>query len=272
MKVETEDVQRDIAELTSSKEAKSKETEASNADLQSAINVFDEATKLVEEANVVKLENDKGMAEVLKPARMRKADAIKEKEQLAGEVVALQKEIEQAQNINKDTITNSEAKLLTKSNELKEEKAKLEKARTEFEELVKSDAASHDALLKEQKEYQDFATKFEAATKAEIDSLEGQKTARVDARVAQLEARRSALDLLEDRLSGDIENLKANALFLQQMKDVKKRIQEAPLLDESGEEFTLDGDEYGFEVVDDNASVDNEVGGSPVKPRLSRVD
>lgn len=267
MKTESEEVQRDIAELTSSKQGKTKEADASNADLQSAITVFEEASKLVSESNAEKLENDKAMVEVLEPAKTRKADAIKEKEKLAGEVVALQKSIEQAQSSNKDTGTNSEAKVITKSNELKEHKAKLEKASIDFQELQKNDAASEAALLSEHNEYKEFATKFEAATKAEMDSLEVQKRERVDIRVKQLEKRRSDLNVLEDKNRSDVENLTRGLHFLQNANDTKKRIEEADLLCENGEEYFLDLDEPENDGMDDASSVNNAEAGSPAVKR-----
>ena len=44
MKVETEEIERNVAEVVSNKEDKTKEAEASNADLQSALASFEEAT------------------------------------------------------------------------------------------------------------------------------------------------------------------------------------------------------------------------------------
>lgn len=261
MKVEAEEVQRDMAEPTSSKEDKMKEAEASGEVLQSALAAFGEASKVVAESNAEKLENDKAMVEVLDPANARKADAIKEKEILAGEVVTLQKSIEEAQNSNKNDANNSDAKVLTKSNELKEQKAKFDKAREDFEEIQKNDAAAEATLASEINEHKEFATKFEAATKAEIDRSEQQKRDRIASRVSSLEARRSSLALLEDEHRSDVDNLKDMRVCLLDTKDLGSKIEEAPLLLENGEENVLTLED---EVDDDAASVANHTGSPAV--------
>ena len=162
MKVETEEVQSVIVETTSSKDAKTKEAEASNADLQLALESFEQANTAVAESNAEKRENDKAVVDVLEPANVRKADAIKEKEKIAGEIVELQKSIEQAQTEQTDAASSSDAKVIAKSNELKEQKAKLDKARADFDEMQKNDIASAETRASELKEYKEFASTFEA--------------------------------------------------------------------------------------------------------------
>ena len=255
MKVETEEIERNVAEVVSNKEDKTKEAEASNADLQSALSSFEEATTAVAEANAEKVENDKAMVEVLEPANVRKADAIKEKENLAGEVVALQNTIEQAQNSNKETATNSEAKVVAKTNELKEEKTKLDKARAELEEMKKNDSTAESTLLGELKEYKEFAKKFEAATKAEVDRLAVLKRERIEARLEHIARRRSELDVVESSNRDDIDNLKQLNSYLQEMKGKKALIEEEALLDRNGIRI-----EISFSQEYDTASIANEDG------------
>ncbi|KAL7526815.1 hypothetical protein ACHAXR_003425 [Thalassiosira sp. AJA248-18] len=263
-KIDAEEVQRDIGELTSSKEGKSKEADASNAELLSAIAAFEEASKAVTDSNAEKAENEKATVEVLEPAVARKADAIKEKEELAGEVVELQKTIEQAQNSNKDSVADSETKVTAKSNELKDHKGKLEEARTSFEQLQKDDAIAQENLSSELNEYKEFAVKFEAATKAEIDRLEVLKRERVDARVSQLEKRRSGLDAIEDSQMSDVDNLKQLNSYLQEMKELKGKIEEGEIaFDENGDELQPIGlDDDGH---DDRDDMKNEDGSPAVK-------
>ena len=116
MEVEMENVQSDVAEVVSTKEGKSKEGLTSNADLQSAVSTFEEASTVVAKSVAEKEDNDKAMVDVLEPANARKVGAIKEKEKLAGDIVAMQKTIEEAQN--NDPATGVEAKVVAKSNEL----------------------------------------------------------------------------------------------------------------------------------------------------------
>eukprot|EP00579_Thalassiosira_antarctica_P009847 CAMPEP_0201914782 /NCGR_PEP_ID=MMETSP0903-20130614/4872_1 /ASSEMBLY_ACC=CAM_ASM_000552 /TAXON_ID=420261 /ORGANISM="Thalassiosira antarctica, Strain CCMP982" /LENGTH=627 /DNA_ID=CAMNT_0048450239 /DNA_START=92 /DNA_END=1975 /DNA_ORIENTATION=- len=241
MKVEFEEVQRDIAEVISSKDRKSKEAETSNADLQSATTAFEDASKAVADANAEKLENDKATVEVLEPAVARKADAIKDKEKLAGEVLGeLQKSIEQAQSENKDSVTNSETKVVAKSNELKEHKANLDKAFADFDALKKDDTTAQATFSSEFNEYKEFATKFEAATKAEYDRLEVLKRDRLDARVVHLEKRRSDLGVIEDAQRNDVENLRELHEYLQEMKETKAAIEEAEIEEAEIEEVEIE--------------------------------
>ena len=237
MKVEMEDVQSDVAEVVSTKEGKSKEGVTTNADLQSAVSIFEEASTVVAKSVAEKEENDKAMVDVLEPANARKVGAIKEKEKLAGDIVSMQKTIEEAQN--NDPATGVEAKVVAKSNELKEQKTKLEKACADFEEAQKNDSAAALSLAGELKEYKEFASKFEAATKAEIDRLAVLKRDRIGARVEFLERRKSDLNVLEGDQKSDISNLKQLKAYLLEMLKVKSTIEEEPLLDRNGEAIEL---------------------------------
>ena len=223
MKVEAEAVQGDIVELTSSKEGKTKEAEASNADLQSALAALEDATKAVADINAEKLANDKATVEALEPAVARKAEAIKEKESLTSEVVELQKSIELAQSNDTDTATTSETKVIVKSNELKEHKGKLDKARADLDALQKDEATS--TLSSELNEYKEFAAKFEAATKAEIDRLAVLKQERADARDEQIKKRSEENELLEKEQRSDVENLKQSYSVLTEKKELSAKIE-----------------------------------------------
>ncbi len=291
MKVEADEISRDIDYLSSIKESKVKEAEASNADLQSASAALEEAINEVAASNADKLANDKAVVEVLNPANARRADAIKEKEQLAGKVVALQKSVEQIRSSNEDAATSSRARVIAKSNELKEQNAELDAAREIFDEMQKRDATAAATLLSEKREYEEFATKFEAATNAEIARMEVLTRERSDVREGLLEKRRSELSLLEQAQREDVDNLKQACALIQEMKDIRTTIEETDLLDENGRMNTTvfdglpdyqrrilgiqlvpvakDGDICDdYDEKDDTTSVDNEAG-SP-EPRRSR--
>jgi hypothetical protein len=287
MKGQASEIQRDIDEITSIKEDKAKEAEASNADLQTALAALEEAMKVVEESNAAKLANDKAVVDVIKPANARKADAIKEKEQLASMVVALQKSVEQIQGSSEDAATSSRARVIAKSNELKAQKAELDEVRANFDEMRKRDSTATATLMNEKREYEEFATKFEAATNAEIARLEVLTRERSDAREEFLAKRRLELSLLEKAQREDVENLKQVCAFIQEMKDIKTTIEETALLDEKGnmnvglfdvlpdyEKRILamernNGNVYDdYDEKDDTTSVNNEAG-SP-EPRRSR--
>ena len=283
MKIEADEIQRDIDQITSIKEEKAKEAEASSADLQSASVALEEAMKAVAESNAEKLANDKAVLEVLNPAKIRRADAIKEKEQLAREVVRLQKSGEQVQSTNNDAATHSRARVVAKSNELNAQKTELEAARANFDEMRKRDATVAATLLSEKREYEEFATKFEAATNAEIARLGVLTRERYDQREELLENRRLEISLLEQAKREEIDSLKQAFFVVREMKDIKTTIEEAALLDEKGEmnlrvldvlpdyeKRILDIEQNYGNVCgekDDATSVDNEAG-SP-EPRRS---
>jgi hypothetical protein len=275
IKIVIDEVRHDIAELTLSKEVKSKDAEASNAVLENALMAFEEMTKLADEANALKRENEITIFDVLGPANARKSDAIKEKEKLASKVVALQKTVETNQNVNQDTASTLLELSNAKFNELEGHKAKLDSARVEFEEMCQREATAQANLLNEKQEYEEFSTNFEAATREEIARLVELKRERFEARQKYLESRRSDLDLLEQARRDDIENLKSLRSYLKDMKDIKTMIEETALLDDNGNEVSLpayDERVFGMDCddcddKDDIMSVHNEAGSPAVKRR-----
>lgn len=102
MKAEMAAIETEIEYAAKFNEDKAKEADASNTDLQSALLSLEEAKKAVEESNALKLENVLVETDVLTPANVRKVEAIKEKENLAIEVVALQKSVELTRNTKVD--------------------------------------------------------------------------------------------------------------------------------------------------------------------------
>lgn len=275
MKVVADEVRHDIAELTFIKDTKSKDAEASYAALQIVLTAFEEISKLAYEANAMKLENETAIVDVLCPANARKSNATKEKQKLAGKVVALQKTAETTRNSNQDAATSILERVGAKLDELEGHRAKLDSARVDLEEMSKLDATTQANLLNEKREYEELSAKFEVATTMEISRLEELKHGRFEARQTYLENRRSDLDLLEQAHRDDIENLKQLCSYLKDMKDVKTMLEEKALLDENGIEVPLpDYDERVFGMdcddcddKDDITSVHNEAGSPAVKRR-----
>ncbi|KAL9181906.1 hypothetical protein ACHAXT_012249 [Thalassiosira profunda] len=256
MKVETEGVAGETAALGASKEAKAKEADESNAALKLVVAAFDEGTKAVADATAAKLANDAAKLEVFEPAAARKAGAIKEKERLAGEAVALQKSIEAAREGSRDAVAESESRAAAKAGELKGHKETLERARGALASMEKAGGDDRAALATELQEYKDFYVKFEGATKAEIDRLDQLKQERVDARLERLEGRRSEIAALRDERRGEGE-------YLAEAKALKVESREAKVEMETGEiVFDAEGVEIDveFDVHEDRDDLVNEHG------------
>jgi hypothetical protein len=269
MKAEVVVIEREVEDTAMAKEAKAKEADASNTDLQSALDSLEEAKKAVEEANALKLENDSVEVEVLAPANVRKVEAIKEKENLAIEVVALQKSVEQTRNAKVDAITTSQSEVNAKSNELKEHKLRIDEARADLDDMCKRDAAIEATLLSEKTSYDEYTTKFEAATNAEIELLEQLTSSRNDAHEEQLNERRAHNDRLKQEQRESVDILKQAQSFLQEVQELKMTIEKTPLFDNDGEMVVLpDSSMNLISSQDEPTSVYNEAG-SP-QPRRSK--
>jgi hypothetical protein len=93
------------------------------------------AMETVAESNANTLANDKAMVEVLNPAIVRRANAIKEKEQLPGKVMAHQKLVEQIWSSNKDATTSFHTRVIAKFNKFKTQNAELDMAHANFNEI-----------------------------------------------------------------------------------------------------------------------------------------
>jgi hypothetical protein len=266
MKAEVVVIEREVEDTAMAKEAKAKEADASNTDLQSALDSLEEAKKAVEEANALKLENDSVEVEVLAPANVRKVEA---KENLAIEVVALQKSVEQTRNAKVDAITTSQSEVNAKSNELKEHKLRIDEARADLDDMCKRDAAIEATLLSEKTSYDEYTTKFEAATNAEIELLEQLTSSRNDAHEEQLNERRAHNDRLKQEQRESVDILKQAQSFLQEVQELKMTIEKTPLFDNDGEMVVLpDSSMNLISSQDEPTSVYNEAG-SP-QPRRSK--
>jgi len=269
MKAEIVVIEREVEDAAKIKEDKAKEADASNSDLQSALVSLEEAKKAVEEANALKLENVLVETDVLAPANVRKVEAIKEKENLAIEVVALQKLVEQTRNANINAVTSSKSEVFAKSNELKEHKLRIDEARADHDDMCKRDAATEATLLNEKKTYEEYTTKFEAATNAEIELLEQLSSSRNDAHEGQLNERRAHNDRLELEQRESVDILKQAKSFLREVNELKMTIETNPLFDKDGEMVVIpDSSMNLLSSQDEPTSVYNEAG-SP-QPRRSK--
>lgn len=269
MKAEMAAIETEIEYAAKFNEDKAKEADASNTDLQSALLSLEEAKKAVEESNALKLENVLVETDVLAPANVRKLEAIKEKENLAIEVVALQKAVELTRNTKVDAITMSKLEVITKSNELKEHTSRIDEARADLDDMCKRDAATEDALLSEKRTYEVYTTKFEAATNAEIELLEQLVCSRNDAHEGQLNERQAHNDRLELKQREYVDILKQAKSFLREVKELKKTIEETHLFHDDGEMVVLPDSKMQLLLSQDEpTSVYNEAG-SP-QPRRSK--
>jgi len=237
MKVEIVVIEREVEDAAKIKDNKAKEADASNTDLQSALVSLEEA---VEEANALKLENVLVETDVLAPANIRKVEAIKEKANLAIEVVALQKLVEQTRNANVDAVTTWKSEVNAKSNEIKEHKLRIDEARADLDDMCKRDAAIEDVLMNEKRTYDEYTTKFEAATNAEIELLEQLACSRNDAHKGhQLNERRAHNDRLELEQRESVEILKMAKSFLREANELTMTIEKTLLFDKDGEMVVL---------------------------------
>ena len=236
---EKEQVENEILELTSNKQTISQKAKALKKDLEAAISSLEEASNLAKELELEKLENDKEQVQILEPAMIRKAEAMKEKEKLAGEVANLHKNIIEMEDTRRDTMSHVENKLASLNGERKEAKEKLERATLHLQELEKNAAEEEATRSKELQEYKDFTSKFEEATKAEISRLEEMKRQRIDVRIETLEKRRMEIALVEDERNLEKEYLKRGLSMVEEMKGLEAVIcQSEIILAENGDELS----------------------------------
>eukprot|EP01082_Thalassiosira_pseudonana_P005264 g4886.t1 g4886 contig18:148661-151040(-) len=258
IKVDMEDVKTEIVELTSTKEEKTKAAAASNDELKAADLTLEKATAIVKELEAEKLENDKADVEVLQPALARMDAALKLQETLTAEAAAVSKATADHRHTIHKAQTDCDSKVNAVSNELREIKDNAETATCELEELKRVAANEKEAHATELQETKDFASKLEAATKAEVDRLESAKNAKADDRVNQIEARRTRMASLEDERHHDIETAKENLAIIKEMNAIRATLIEAEVeLDEDGKELEVVPNLHGI-IADLKANVETE--------------
>jgi hypothetical protein len=110
IKVELEEVNQEVEEAKKVKEAKTKLVNDAANDLVEAKTLYEKASVLAKELEATKAENDKDEKTVFQSALLRKAEASKEKEKLAGEVNELHKVMALQQNETNRAVSDTDAK------------------------------------------------------------------------------------------------------------------------------------------------------------------
>lgn len=278
IKVELDEVNKELEELKKVKESKAKSDKDALTALDEAKKSHEAASVEARELETLKADNNMKDAGVLQPALTRKADASKEKEKLVGEMGKLHKLMAEQQSKMNEAVAGTDSKTSIKSkgenfhheeyifcneltfltfcSELKDAKEKLEKAQLTLDELLKSVANEEESNAKELQETNDFSAHFEAATEGEITRLNTMKRQKTEERLSKLDQRRSELASLEDVRREEINHLKEALAFLEKMKDVKADIDEAEIeLTDDGEEVNTLGNDYEKAIADLNARI-----------------
>jgi len=180
-------------------------------------------------------EKEKERGEATKTAEARRADAMKKKEILAGSIAKFQEETANQEGQGKDTLSGAEARLVALSKTLKTREEQLEKKRAASDRLKEESASTMADKAAQAKEMREMTSKFEAASKAEIDRLAVLKKERIESRVEHVEKRRSDLNLIEDCQRADIKNIRKKLGVLEEVNKIKDSIKESKIvLDKDG--------------------------------------
>ena len=256
IKAEMEGVKSDIVELISKKEIAVKDFEESSSERKEVEKSYDEAKLAYDTIMTEKKEKEKAKDAAIKEAEARKAIAMKEKENLAGKIAKCQEETADQEGQGKDALSGSEAKLAALSKTLKTREEQLEKKRAASNKLKEESASTLAAKTAQAEEMREMTSKFEAASKAEIDRLAVLKKERIESRVEHVEKRRSDLNLIEDCQRADIKNIRKKLGVLEEVNKIKDLIKESEIvLDKNGNDRFLQpnvheidfGDGFEFE-------------------------
>jgi len=240
IKKEMECVKSDIVELTSKKAMVDKAREESSAVLKEVDMAYNEAKDAYDTIMSQKAEKEKARNETIKAAEARKANAMKQKEILAGKIAKCHEEGANKEGSDKASLSESEARLLAVSKKLNLRREELEKARAQSEMSKKEGASNLNAKQKQLKEIRELTSKFEAASKAEVDRLAELKKERIESRLEHIEKRRADLNLIEDAQKADITNIKRKFDVIQEVNKMKDLIAKSKIvLDKDGENDTF---------------------------------
>ncbi|KAL7454144.1 hypothetical protein ACHAWC_005780, partial [Mediolabrus comicus] len=240
IKKEMECVKSDIVELTSKKAMVDKAREESSAVLKEVDMAYNEAKDAYDTIMSQKAEKEKARNETIKAAEARKANAMKQKEILAGKIAKCHEEGANKEGSDKASLSESEARLLAVSKKLNLRREELEKARAQSEMSKKEGASNLNAKKKQLKEIRELTSKFEAASKAEVDRLAELKKERIESRLEHIEKRRADLNLIEDAQKADITNIKRKFDVIQEVNKMKDLIAKSKIvLDKDGENDTF---------------------------------
>lgn len=115
IKVELDEVNKELEELKKVKESKAKSDKDALTALDKAKKSHEAASVEARELETLKADNNTKDAEVLQPALTRKADASKEKEKLVGEMGKLHKLMAEQQSKMNEAVAGTDAKTSIKS-------------------------------------------------------------------------------------------------------------------------------------------------------------
>lgn len=235
IKAEMEGVKSDVVELISKKAIVAKNLEESSFELKEVEKSYDGAKEAYDTIMSQKDEKEKKRGEATKTAEARRADAMKEKEILAGKIAKFQEETANQEGQGKDALSGAEARLVALSKTLKNREEQLEKKRATSDKLREESASTLAVKAAQEKEMREMTSKFEAASKAEIDRLAVLKKERIESRVEHVEKRRSDLNLIEDCQRADIKNIRKKLAMLEEVNKIKDSIKESKIvLDKDG--------------------------------------
>jgi len=235
IKAEMEGAKSDIVDLISKKAIVAKNLEESSSKLKEVEKSYDGAKEAYDTIMSGKDEKEKERGEATKTAEARRADAMKKKEILAGSIAKFQEETANQEGQGKDTLSGAEARLVALSKTLKTREEQLEKKRAASDRLKEESASTMADKAAQAKEMREMTSKFEAASKAEIDRLAVLKKERIESRVEHVEKRRSDLNLIEDCQRADIKNIRKKLGVLEEVNKIKDSIKESKIvLDKDG--------------------------------------
>ena len=235
IKTKMEGVKSDVVELTSKTAITTKILEESSSALKEVDKSFDEAKKAYDTTKSEKVEKEKVGNEAIKAAEARRTKARKEKEILAGNVAKWHDEMANNEGKDKDAASVSKARVVAVSKKLESRQEQLEKARAASDKLKEESTTALSIKASQGKEIRELSSKFEAASKAEIDRLAVLKKERIESRVEHVEKRRSDLNLIEDCQKADIKNIRKKLGVLEKINNIKTSIEESKIvLDKNG--------------------------------------
>ena len=248
IKTELEGIKSEVVELTSRKATVTKAVDESSSELREVEQSYNKTKETYDTIMNGKDEKKKASEDAIKAAEARRANAMKEKEVLAGKFAKCQEETASQEVKGKDALCEAEAKIQTLSKTLKSREEQLEHLKVASDKRKKDNDAAIAAKVAKAKEIRDLTSNFEAATQAEIDRLAVFKKERIESRVEHVEKRRSDLNLIEDCQKADIKNIRKKLGVLKEVNKMKALIEESDIkLDKNGnDQFVMPS----IEVVD----------------------
>ena len=257
IKTEMEGVKSDVVELKSKMANNvSKDLEESSLALKEVGKSYDEANEVYDVIMSEKDEKEKARDEAIKAAEARMANAMKEKEILAGKIAKYQEETANLVEQSEDVDSNAKARIVALTKALKTREEQLEEKRAASDKLKEEIATTLAAKTAKVNEMRESTSKFEAASSAEVDRLAVLKKERIESRVEHVEKRRSDLNLIEDCQRADVNNIRKKLGMFQKFNKIKSSIEESEIVLENGVDRcvmpNIDEIDVGYDIDDDD--------------------